>query len=210
MENVNFLPERIKTQRAKRLRLRRHGYVLAVCVAVMALLGYVRQGNISEAKAELALLDNRSESVQGKLLLRAALERQLSELLVKKRIDDNLGSRVKALDVLAELDQILPQGMALTKLSLGVVDVRIPIRSVGARSSRARIAKPGQRKKEKVVKRIQLTLGGLSPTDVDVANFIGQLSGSPVFEDVNMGYIKNVTFRGRAAREFQASCFVIR
>ena len=64
--------------------------------------------------------------------------------------------------------------------------------------------------KEITRKRLRLVLTGLAPGDVDVANFIGQLSGSPVFEDVNMGYARNVEFNGRLAREFQASCYVIR
>ena len=50
----------------------------------------------------------------------------------------------------------------------------------------------------------------MAPTDVDVANFIGQLAGSRVFEDVNMGYARNVPFRTRTARKFQVSCYVIR
>jgi len=50
----------------------------------------------------------------------------------------------------------------------------------------------------------------MAPTDVDVANFIGQLAGSRLFEGVNMGYARNVTFRSRSARQFQVSCYVIR
>jgi Tfp pilus assembly protein PilN len=64
--------------------------------------------------------------------------------------------------------------------------------------------------KEVTVKRVQLLVTGLAPSDVDVANFIGHLSASPLFEDVNMGYAKNVVVRGRTAREFQATCFVAR
>jgi hypothetical protein len=58
------------------------------------------------------------------------------------------------------------------------------------------------------VKRVRLMLTGIAPGDVDVANFIGQLSASPLVEDVNMGYAKTVEFRGRLAREFQASCYI--
>jgi len=66
------------------------------------------------------------------------------------------------------------------------------------------------RKEDKAVHRVRLVLTGLAPTDVDVANFIGQLSASRLFEDVTMGYAKNVSFRGRSAREFRASCYVAR
>ena len=50
----------------------------------------------------------------------------------------------------------------------------------------------------------------LSPNNVDVANFIADLSASPLFEEVDMGYAKNIVFRSKAAKEFQASCYVVR
>ena len=53
-------------------------------------------------------------------------------------------------------------------------------------------------------------LTGLSPTDIEIANFIGQLSASPLFEDVNMGYARTEEFDGRVGRKFQASCLVAR
>ena len=61
-----------------------------------------------------------------------------------------------------------------------------------------------------MVKRVLLVIDGMAPNDVDVANFIGQLSACPLFEDVHMGYAKTVRFRGAEAREFQAKCYVIR
>jgi len=176
----------------------------------LAVWGYIRQDTISSAKAELRLLNDRSSNIQQQLVLRASLERQQNELLLKKRVDDDLGSRIKALDIISEMDQLLPESMAFTDMKLEVSEIRIPIKPVTNKNMRASRSSKKKVKKEKVVKRIQLKLKGVAPTDVDVANFIGQLSASPLFEDVNMGYVKTVDFRGRAAREFQASCFVIR
>ncbi len=58
------------------------------------------------------------------------------------------------------------------------------------------------------LKRVRLLITGVAPGDVDVANFIGQLSASPLLEDVNMGYTKTVEYRGHLAREFEASCYI--
>ncbi len=210
MDKVDFLPERIKIQRAKRTRLKHQSFWLTGCVLLLAVWGYIRQDTISSAKAELRLLNDRSSNIQQQLVLRASLERQQNELLLKKRVDDDLGSRIKALDIISEMDQLLPESMAFTDMKLEVSEIRIPIKPVTNKNMRASRSSKKKVKKEKVVKRIQLKLKGVAPTDVDVANFIGQLSASPLFEDVNMGYVKTVDFRGRAAREFQASCFVIR
>jgi hypothetical protein len=87
--------------------------------------------------------------------------------------------------------------MTLTNLAMETVEIRMP--PVAGRPT-------GEA--EKPVKRVRLVLTGMAPSDVDVANFIGQLAGSKVFEDVNMGYARNITYRSRTARKFQASCYV--
>ncbi len=211
MENVDFLPERIKDQRLRRRRLLRQGYLIAICVCALVFLGYIRQGRLEQAKAELALLDGRSMNIQRQLVTRAALEQQLQDLMVKKRIDERLGSRINVLDVMGELQRIIPESMALRELDIETMEVRLKVDRAGRTySSRRASAGSGRIKATRVVNRIRMVITGIAPTDVDVANFIGQLSASPLFEDVNMGYAKNMVFRGRSAREFQASCYVTR
>lgn len=214
MQNVDFLPERIVIQRARRQRLIRHSYLVAVCAVGLALLGYWRHGHLQEARGELAATSQRGRDVQTRLHILDSLEQQQAELMIKKRISDHLGSRVNALDVMAELQRLLPTSMALTSLNLETMEVRVPVargRSGQANAS-LRVSPAGAqpRKEDKAVHRVRLVLTGLAPTDVDVANFIGQLSASRLFEDVTMGYAKNVSFRGRSAREFRASCYVAR
>ena len=69
--------------------------------------------------------------------------------------------------------------------------------------------KTGKSKPE-APKRVHIFFTGLATSDVDVANFIGQLATSQLLEDVNMGYAKNVTVKGKIAREFSDSCYVSR
>lgn len=208
MQNVDFLPEKIKQQRVRRRQLTRQGYLLVVCVIAMGALGYIRQVRISRAEAHIILLGHRVTNVRQQLAMRADLERQRAKLLIKKRIDDLLGSRVNTLDLQAELERVLPPSMTLTRLSIQAVEVRVPVMPV--RADVAHAAPGMRRQKEKTVKRVRVSLTGLAPTDVAVANFIGQLSASPVFEDVNMDYTKNVIFRKHLAREFQTICYVVR
>ena len=211
MTNIDFLPERVRTHRARRRRLRRQGYLLVVCALGLAILGYARHGRLARAEAELDMLLDRHSNMKCQLEARTALEQQLAELMLKKRIDEHLGSRIDALDVLAELGRVMPESMALTNLNLEAMDMPVSGSSGRYESARAGDADSGRGKgRERTERRVRLTFTGLAPSDVDVANFIGQLSASSLFEDVNMGYAKNVVFRGRAAREFQANCYVVR
>lgn len=222
MNDIDFLPESIKRQRIRRRRLIRQGYLLGICLVGLAVLGYRWEGRISKAQAELSLLERRTVNVQQQLVLREELERQEGELLVKQRISEHLGSRINALDVLAALERALPETVSLVNLNLETIKVRVPVAPVKLKSPRP--VAGNRQATERTIKRVRIVLTGVAPTDVAVANFIGRLSSSPVFEDVNMGYAKTVVFEKavyiegdkrpvfekRAAREFQASCLVVR
>ncbi len=207
MREVEFLPERIRAGRLRRKQLMRQGYLLGICILAMAALAGIRQGRISHARAELAVLDGRAVNVQGQLAMIQPLEQQMAELMIKKRIDEELGSRTDCTAVLAELCHIMPAGMSLVSMDLKTVDVRADS-AAGGRTT-GKDAPSGAASGDNV-RRIRLLITGLAPTDVDVANFIGQMSASPLFEDVNMGYVKTVMFRQKPAREFQASCHLAR
>jgi Tfp pilus assembly protein PilN len=208
-EKIDFLPESIRLDRARRRSLKRQIWLVAFVIASLTGLGYVRQGEITQGKACLAALTTQISTVNRQLAMRTDLERQLADLMIKKRIDDTLGSRANALEVLSELERTLPESIVLTSLTLEAVEVRTPIgRSASGDAPVPAGGTPAP--KEKVSKRVRLVFTGMAPTDVDVANFIAQMSAGRLFEDVSMGYARNVEYRGRTVRDFQASCYVAR
>ncbi len=208
MTHVDFLPDRIKAQRARLRRLAVQGGLLALCLLCLAALAYVFDGRVRRARAELTMLAERGQRVGDQLQLRVDLESQLADLMIKQRIEEQLGRRVGTLYVLGELQRVMPESMALTSLKMETVSVAVPARRPRVNGNRALAYSKSQETAR--VKRVRLVLTGMAPTDVDVANFIGQLAASPVFEDVDMGYAKTIEFRGRTARDFEASCFVTR
>ena len=211
MQNVDFLPECIKAKRRRRRRIVRQVYMLAVCFAGLALLGVMRDGRIQIVRAELAQLGAREADLDLQLQHRVDLEREKAELYVIQRIDEQLGSRLSTLILLSELQRLLHEPMTLTQLAVETMDVTRGASGVGGVAVTRRPSVAGQPPgaSGNTVKRLRLTLTGLAPTDVDVANFIGQMSACPLFEDVNMGYSRNVKIKDRTARQFQASCYVV-
>jgi Tfp pilus assembly protein PilN len=210
MNDLDFLPDRIRRERQRRRRLVRQAYLLILCVGGLALLGYLRQGTVSEAQAQLQQIQDRSSSLRQQLALRDELEKQQAELMIMERVEGQLGSRVSALDVLAELERLMPETMSLTSLDLDTMELR-PHAGMnrGGRVSGSH-AVDASASPARSTRRLRMVLTGVAPSDVDVANFIGQLSASPVFEDVNMGYSRSMVYRDHLAREFQASCYVRR
>jgi len=94
MRDIDFLPEGIRDQRARRRSLIRQGQLTAVCLVGLAVLGMVRQRSLAEAREELAKVRDQAANVRYQLTFRSMLEKQKAELMIKKRIDDQLGSRV--------------------------------------------------------------------------------------------------------------------
>jgi Tfp pilus assembly protein PilN len=207
MKEADFLPEWLRQQRVRRKRLIRQGQLLAICMACMVLLTCTRQAWISDARAALTAIQDRAEAQNRLIAQIPPLERQMADLLIKKQIDSELGSRTDCTAVLAELCHLMPRNMSLASLELKPVEIKVEPDHPAKRKA-SRPARGGRKPAAKVVRRVRVVLAGLAPTDVDVANFIGQFSASPLFENVNMGYAKTVRFGGRSAREFQASCYL--
>ena len=209
---VDFLPERIKARRRRQRRIVKHTYMLTICLVGLALLGILRHERVEIVRAELAQLGARDADIKLQLGRRGELEREKAELYVIQRIDEQLGSRLSSFMLLSELQRLLPASMMLTQLSVETMDVALGGGSSGrgglSHAPGARAAGQPTGGQDRTEKRLRLTLTGLARKNVDVANFIGQMSACPLFEDVNMGYSRDVKIKNRTARQFQASCYV--
>lgn len=208
---VDFLPEAIRVQRARRRSTLRQGCLLVLCAAALVSLGHHRHGRVSAAQAGLAMLNDRSSAIQQQVALRVELETEQQELLLKQQVDRHLGSRVNALDIMGELQSLTPERVTLASLTIHATEM--PVASAAGPGG-VRIAGDGSladlASAPQTSRRLRLVLTGLAPSDIDVANFIGQLAACRLFEDVNLGYSKTVEYQDHEAREFQASCFVLR
>jgi len=207
---VDFLPERVTIHRAMRARLIRQGHLLAIMLAAIIGLGYFNEQRIGRAEAEMTSLDNQSTIMANQLEQMFTLQKQLSDLMIKARIDNRLGSRINGMDILRELGRMLPKSMALTSLELDTRKETVKLEPAAGGVATTAGARRARKDKSKTINRLKLTITGLSPNNVDVANFIADLSASRLFEEVDMGYAKNVGFRGKEVKEFQASCYVVR
>lgn len=204
---IDFLPERLKTQRLRRRRILRQAGLLSLAAAGVVVWACFSDGRVATAQARLDMLRDRCGNAQKLLAQRADLQRQQAELLIKERISQRLGSRADALEVMSELERLLPPQVSLINLSLDAVQVSVPVVAPVVRGGPVRAE---GLPRESTVRRLRLVITGIAPSDVDVANFIAQLPTSPLFEDVNMGYVRSLVLQNCRAREFQVSCHVVR
>lgn len=212
MNQIDFLPNRIKQHRGRLHQLRVQGMLLAICVCSLFLLAYVNHGRVAQAQGALTVKQATRQAVQNQLRLIPGLTSQQTDVQVKVRISKELGSRMDLNAVLAELGRLLPKTCNLTSLDCRTVEVEARPSASIAGGEAPLVAKADRRFKAPMEMRVKLLITGWAPTDVDVANFIGQLSGCPLFEDVNMGFARTVEIDGksRKARDFQVSCLLVR
>ncbi len=211
MREIDFLPERIRLLRARRLNLICKAYLATLFIAGLVATGYVLDARVDKAKQELGEFNSCLTEVQRLVDKRSSLEVELVGLYIKENISRDLGSRIDVTDLLAELETVLPKAMTLKAVKLEAVKIQVKAkRPGGINMARRPSVTMGSVPKEHTFSRFRLLITGLAPDAIEVANFIGQLSASPLFEDVTMGYSSDAIFRGRSAREFQAMCYVTR
>jgi Tfp pilus assembly protein PilN len=211
MNSIDFLPKRLRVQRVRRHRVKRQATFLVTVVLILSALGYSSRRQIAEARETLAERHHEQSALSSELSIIPALQAQIAEGSIKQRISRELGSRLAVSAVLAELGRVLPEKAALTSLEYSTVDAHhapavqstVPIVAASAAEAAARAS--GE-------KRVRVVIAGVAPDDLDVADFLGGLSASPLFSDVQMGFSKTVMLDEgrREARGFEVSCLLAR
>ncbi|MCY2931990.1 MAG: hypothetical protein NTV86_21340 [Planctomycetota bacterium] len=215
MVEIDFLPDRVIQERARRRRMVRRAYLLVFTVGVLAACGSVRQGWIRQARAESSLLADIKNNNAAMLLRKASLDAEWNSLQLAKRIGERLGGHVKPMEVLAAIETVVRNADKSSHLVLKHVSIgpgEGGSSSASPRTPAGAPLPPGLASPAPAAPaRVSVLIVGVSVDDVTVANFIAQLSAYWMFEDVNMEYTKTVNFNGTPnAREFKVTCRVAR
>ncbi len=205
MIHVEFLPERIIRQRRRVRSMIRQCCLMVVCVMALAVFAYLRQGQIQQARAECGDLSRQAEDAACRVDTRARYEAELAELLVQRSISEQIGNRASALDVLCELQTLIPDELTLTELRIEttLVSSRPDMASSSSRPVTGGGSMPP-------VHQTRLIIRGVAPSDIEVANFIGDLASNPLFEGIRMGYSRVGEHAGCNVRQFEVRLMVAR
>lgn len=223
MLELEFLPDWYpQTLRRQRL-LRLEASIVVGLMLCLAGWGLIARSHVSHARAELARLHGQMSRTG------MALERLDDLLALQKswRIQDQivarLGPHVDCSRILTALDKALPASIALTDLRIETRDQTRPINSLsaaaraanGARTTAQDAATPrvvsgtaagGADTAATPLERcVRITLEGVAPTDVDLADFLARLTAEPLFEQVSMAYARDRVMDAHVLREFQIS-----
>ncbi len=206
MSELDFLPDWYL------FRLeRRHGYFvfvwLGVClVGAMGLWFYLVHSQVRQCRADLQQLKAERNTVNDQLLKIDKLRAVRDDLTRKSDIARQLHNRPDVIHVSGRLVELAGDDVNLVDMKIVSEEIKPPSPSAGpsGRSGgRAAPAAPGAVPQDPPKVRYGLTVTGVAPSDVSIANFIARLSASDAFVDVQMGYTKDVKRSGRLMRQFE-------
>jgi Tfp pilus assembly protein PilN len=100
--------------------------------------------------------------------------------------------------LLETLDSSMPKEMSLVKFDSNIEETTHTVTSVaGVRS--------GEKPQQQVDRRLKVKLSGVAPSDVDLANFLANLTKIQFLDQVAVTYARNKTESGHVLREFEIS-----
>jgi Tfp pilus assembly protein PilN len=201
MPDLEFLPAWYpQARRSKRLVILQAWVTLAIILS-LACWFVVSDRQVKRAERELAAVDaelERSRSDLGELEELLALEKQLVR---QDQVLAMVGTHVEAARLITALDEVMPPEMALLDMEMNTEERQVEATGLGAATSGA-----GQRGKDKpksVERILKVKLVGVTPTDVDLANFLTRLTSRRYLSDVTLSYTKNKLEGKHLMRQFE-------
>ncbi|QNN24599.1 hypothetical protein HED60_20765 [Planctomycetales bacterium ZRK34] len=197
-DDVNFLPSWYVQARSRKRSLKRSSVMAVLVLTGMAVLLAQTWHTRSELREYAAGLDAKLKSTKMQVTETTRLRHQRAVLVKQLAVHRQLHKPINYSEVTGTLGSLLPPTVSLVDVSLST-DRETITRAVATGN------KTGPRQKTVTDSTwvINVDLEGVAPSDKDIANFIGALASSRVFQNVKMIYSKKGT-RGRLiTREFR-------
>lgn len=193
MKRVNLLPrwyiEREAQRRSMRIRLG-----LMLCLgAVMFGWTLDRQVHLAQLRARRDDLTKQAQALRDVSGDLARQEGRAARLKHLQQAVDELGNTVPMSAVIQQIMNNMTAGMAMSRITIDVRPEPLPGSApVGAGQEPPRYRDVAH-----------ITVVGIAPTDVQIAQLIGKLSENPLFSDLSLNYTRTESLRDYAVRRFE-------
>jgi len=190
MNQINFLPQdylQKQERAARRVRQTLLVAVVAFCMVGWWLGAYARVSSLGHF-ADALELEVRAANDQ--MLEMVKLQGRREALAHQLKIQRELAQPLAHTHVLTVMAELMPESMGTRRLALTSTGLNAKPRRSGRSSSST----------EPV---ILIELEGIAPNDVEVADFVGELTNHVLFREVKMLYARQVEFDDVIAREFR-------
>lgn len=201
MNEINFLPQSFLEAQNRRLRLFREIAILVGLVLIGLALFAGHSGQVMSVRNQTASKNDELDAAKLRSKEVVRLQSQQSKLKLQLAVHQGLSMPLNLSSILAVISDVLPLKLALTEISMSAENPKLDLPTY----RKSKKSKKSRNKKTAVVRHkvMKIQLVGLSPSDVDVANLVGALAASPIFQNVKMRYAKGTKLNNATAREFR-------
>lgn len=185
---LSFLPDdylELKTQRRTNLLW---AMLFIVAAAGIGLAYYYAENRIREEEERNAQVGRQFTDAAATMAQFKQLEQTQKLLDQKAKLSGSLVENVLRTEILAELTNLLPESVALTDMTMDSKRIQkntAPLTAVD-RARLVKMTQDGAVLPDPISYEMTLKLKGLAPGDPQVAQYLKNLSDSPLFADVNL------------------------
>jgi len=196
MREVEFLPEWYPKVRKRRRMVTLQAWITFILFFGLGLWTLMAQRNVNASQRALGSLQ--SDLYRSETEIQHLEEAQKLETLLggKDAIRLKIGTPVATSKMIGVFEQIMPSDMALLDLTM---ETEKTTAAGGSLASRAAVDQAGPTTKT------HLRIHGVAPTDVDLAEFLANLTSKPFFRQVELMYSHEKVESGHVMREFEVA-----
>jgi Tfp pilus assembly protein PilN len=203
MRDVDFVPPWYRDLLRRKRSTTGYLLVLAAMVILVAGGAFRRHAELRAAERELAAMDSELVSTRADLQKLDALKQLRDQWRRQEQVLTSTGVNVEATHLLAVLTKVVPSDTALTGISFAVAESdRDPAPttapSMPSQTDSTSARPPANR-------RLNVSLRGVAPGEVAVANVLAGISKQPLFRHVNLTYAKDRAEQDATVREFEVT-----
>jgi Tfp pilus assembly protein PilN len=201
MPDLEFLPPWYVSLQRKRRTLRTLTLAAAMLAAGLGLWRFLAQRNTAMAQETLEGLERQSCQVERELKEMEHLESLLKQFRQQDDVLQQMGLHVESGRLIARLAEALPESVSLTSLSVAVDERGVQATGMQRATQKDQRAAPAER-------RMNVRVGGVAPSDVELAAVLTELSRSAFLENVTPVYSRDRREGGRVLREFEVTFWI--
>lgn len=194
MREIEFLPDWYPVTRRRRRLVMLQGWLMVVIAAGMGSWMLLKDRNIARDEKALAAINAQVMQTDAQLAEMDKLEAMRRQWRKQDQILSRLGLYVEACSMVQTIDSLMPRQMSLVGIQLDNEEK--------ADTSVVNLAKGAE---VPVDRRLKVRVAGVCPTDVDLANFMTQLTTVPFFEQVSITFAREKSENNHLMREFEVS-----
>lgn len=195
MRDLEFLPTWYRQMRQRRRSVIFHAWLLVLLIAGLGgWMGLVNR-NVHARELELTSLNDELEQTRAKQKILTKQLELRQELQARAQLVSSLGYPLEMTRLIQTLDGIMPPSMSMTELDCSIEEHQKQTTSVAA-------VRAGEKNQE-MDRKLRVRVRGVSPTGVDLANFLSGLNSIQFFEQAAIKTSRDVVENGHVLREFE-------